>query len=842
MTISRLCGFKSRLRHHQILRGLFGGLFCYLPTLVKRDVVHVEAIAHEEFPNLARLVEITSDAVVVCQPDGCVLHVNKQFLSLVSGMRENVIGIDIKDMLFSDTFERSEDHRLPFGVDGSENTLMLKLSDGSFIPVSVRSLMMTPPKFTGLSHRPPRVLVVLRNLEEQYAKDRRAKRLFSELQAANKRLSGTLSVIMSTVGSEDLSALLDTVLNKLADTLDADGTTIYFSESGGFKLRGASKGLAGEYLPDFIPYGAGIGTYVTREAHACRFSIAPTTEPRGPFSAVFYDIDARVSTPIRVQDTPPFKTVIAAPVFFGTQVLGIIELGWKRHTTPRVSEVRVLEVICDYLSIELVGLVGSMRSQRVAELTRSLNQMRDAMFSLEDRPRESRGQIVSELKRMLSCRICPVVFDATLKSYVIDFEGGSRVALPCSVDDAFFSSKAPASRLSAPADVLSPGAGATQPDLKNARLVRVDRTTKMGDWLYAHGLPGQGVFIDMGRGAVLDAMSPEHDIADGEDSPQAGGATAGDPSSAAPSSTSLASVELPDASVRMFLLLRDGTQEPIDDMEYDYLLRLVHDLELIETGVRSKKEEQRIAQTLQAGMRSQLGRVPGITSDSLYSSATKQALVGGDFYTLIRLPGDRAVMILGDVSGKGVEAASMSALVKTALTAYAWEGRSPVGLARSLNSMLMGFSRVETFATMFIAKIDLRAGTAVYCSAGHPPTMIARVPHEGRNIAAEVEMLSVQSGVVGAFENMVYETGSFTFEKGDIMFMYTDGAIEARNAQGDFFGEQRLRDLLLTQSLQGIEGLCDNVLLSLDEFTGSVLDDDIAMVALRFDTGRSDAL
>lgn len=46
---------------------------------------------------------------------------------------------------------------------------------------------------------------------------------------------------MSTVGSEDLSALLDTVLNKLADTLNADGTTIYFSESGGFKLRGRLK-------------------------------------------------------------------------------------------------------------------------------------------------------------------------------------------------------------------------------------------------------------------------------------------------------------------------------------------------------------------------------------------------------------------------------------------------------------------------------------------------------------------------------------------------------------------------------------------------------------------------
>lgn len=800
----------------------------------------MESIAHEEFPNLARLVEITSDAVVVCQPDGSVLHVNKQFLNLVTGIRDTIVGTDIKDMLFSDTFERSEDHKLPFTVDGSDNTLMLKLCDGSFIPVNVRSLMMTPPKFTGLSHRPPRVLVVLRNLEEQYSKDRRAKRLLSELQSANKRLSGTLSVIMSTVGSEDLSALLDTVLNKLVDTLEADGTTIYFSENGGFKLRGASKSLVDDYLPDFIPYGAGVGTYVLRESRACRFSIVPTTDATGPFTAMFYDIDARTSTPIRMQDTPPFKTMIAVPVFFGTQVLGILELGWKRHTTPRVSEVRVMEVICDYLSIELVGLVSSMRSQRVAELTRSLNQLRDAMFSLEIEPVESKRKIVGEIRRMLSCRLCPVVLEPSRGEYIIDFEGGSRVALPCSVEEAFFSSTVPASRLNsvAAAQAFATGSSADQPDLKLARIVRVDRTTMMGEWLYDHGLPCQGVFIDMGRGFISDspvdgdlagAAGPERDAGCGSDAD--GRAVAG---------ALVSAREFDNFPLRMFILLRDGSQEPIDDMEYDYLLRLVHDLELIESGVRSKKEERRIAQTLQTGMRSQLGRVPGITTDSLYSSATQQALVGGDFYTLIRLPDDRAVMILGDVSGKGVEAASMSALVKTALTAYAWEGRSPVGLARSLNSMLMGFSRVETFATMFIAKIDLRAGTAVYCSAGHPPAMIARVPHEGRNVAAEVEMLSVQSGVVGAFESMVYETGSFTFEKDDILFMYTDGAIEARNDQGDFFGEERLRDLLLARSADGVEGLCGSLLAELDEFTGSALDDDIAMVALRFDTGRSD--
>ena len=109
-----------------------------------------------------------------------------------------------------------------------------------------------------------------------------------------------------------------------------------------------------------------------------------------------------------------------------------------------------------------------------------------------------------------------------------------------------------------------------------------------------------------------------------------------------------------------------------------------------------------------------------------YTFGNEFGVVGGDFYTLVRLPDDCAVMILGDVSGKGIEAASMSALVKTALTAYAWEGAGPARMARSLNSMLMGFSRVETFVTAFIAKIDLKAGRATYCSAGHPPTMVIR--------------------------------------------------------------------------------------------------------------------
>ena len=788
----------------------------------------MEAIAAEELAEVARLVEVTSDAVALCAADGTILHVNQQLLALAGTSRGELVGTDAKDLLFTATFERATTHGLPFPLTGVDTALMLKLADGSFIPVLTRALPIehaadnadAPGNDASAldagaadGSAPIHAIVALRSLEDDYARDRRTQRLLSELQSANRRLSGTLSIIMATVGSDDMPTLLDTVLNRMAETLDAAGTTIYFSESGGFKLRGVSKGLAGLYVPEFIPYGAGIPTYVLHEQRACRLSIVPPSERNGGTGA-YYDLDDRTTHRLRLQDTPPFKTLIAVPVFFGTQVLGIIELGWSRPCTPRVYDVRVLEVICDYLSIELVGLVSSLRAARTAELTRSLNHLRELFFAYGDDRAASWDELVAEVRRMLSCRLCPVVPDAASGGYALDFEGGSRVPLPGGIEETFFSTTAPAARVGGPDAVQTDfmhgetGSDITADELRSVRLARVDRTTAMGEWLARHGLPSQGVFVDMNRASHRDGDASERRAAgvqDGQAGPQP-----------------------------MVLLLRDGSQEPIDDIEFDYLTHLARDYELITGGQRRHESEHRIAQTLQAGMRSSLGSVPGITTDSLYSSATSQALVGGDFYTLIRLPDDRAVMILGDVSGKGMEAASMSALVKTALTAYAWEGAGPAKMARSLNSMLMSFSRVETFVTAFIAKIDLRAGRAVYCSAGHPPTMLVR---DG---AEEVELLSVQSGVMGAFENMRYETGSFAFSAGDMLFMYTDGAIEARDATGAFFGERRLRDVVLADAPQGVKGLCGTVLDALDTFAHGALDDDIALVALRFDAGRAE--
>ncbi|OUP08021.1 SpoIIE family protein phosphatase [Collinsella sp. An2] len=788
----------------------------------------METMGRNESTLLTQLVELTSDAVAICDAAGTVLHVNRQLVAISKMSRDALVGRDIKDLIFSESFERASDHRLPFALDGSDCTLMLKLADGSFIPVLARAIALSPlrtdERSSFIKRLLPkgRVLVVMRSLEEQYAHNRQMQRVLSELQAANKRLSGTLSVIMSTVGAEDLPSLLDSVLNRLVDALDADGATIYFSESGGFRLRGASHGLEHDYVPEFIPYGAGIPTYVLRQSRSCRFSVVPAGEGPGYESGSFYDLDVRRSHKLRVQDMPPFKTLIDVPVFFGTQVMGVLELGWKRFTMPRSSDVNVLEVICDYLSIELVSLSTALRSRRTTELNRSLNHLRDMLYAFEDDQTVAWNELTGEVRRVLACHVCPVVYDERSGGYLIDYEGGSQVMLPADIDSLFFSTTAPAARVGASLrDRFTTPLGrssSTEDELKAFRLTRVDRTSRAGEWLYSHGLPNQGVFLDLRRRpANPQEMRPVEPASEEE------------------------GLVLFDTSrpPMMLLLLRDSSQEPIDDAEFDYLVRLTHDVELFAQNMVRRKETTHIAQTLQIGMRNSLGTVPGIISDSLYSSATQQALVGGDFYTLIRLPDDHAVMILGDVSGKGIEAASMSALVKTALSAYAWEGTSPVQMVRSLNAMLMSFSRVETFATMFVANIDLRSRSALYCSAGHPPTMLIHPladdpAHDGAH-AGEIELLSTQSGVVGAFEDMTFRSGSFTFDPGDILFMYTDGAIEARNAQGEFFGEQRLRDILLSQAGHGVEGLCERVLDELDRFTDSSLEDDIAMVALRLD-------
>lgn len=315
---------------------------------------------------------------------------------------------------------------------------------------------------------------------------------------------------------------------------------------------------------------------------------------------------------------------------------------------------------------------------------------------------------------------------------------------------------------------------------------RVDARSTLGTWISQHSDLSHGVFLHLG--------------------------------------------ELFDSQVDMFAL-RPASSVPFDTSEFEFLSKFAETLRESVEGERERSGETKISHVLQRALRNELPHIDGVNAHGLYSSATEQAVVGGDYFDLFELNDNKIAIIMGDISGKGIEAASMASLVKTAIAAYAWNDMDPAHIVSSLNKLFLNFSRIETFTTLFVAIIDLDKQEGQYCCAGHPPAFLYKPSVAG---GGELELLTYHSPIVGAFEDMEYRNGGFTYNKGDILYLYTDGTTEARSPEGGFFGEAALRECFLAMVDYGAEELNENILTVLEHFTQGRLKDDIAMVTLEF--------
>ena len=141
------------------------------------------------------------------------------------------------------------------------------------------------------------------------------------------------------------------------------------------------------------------------------------------------------------------------------------------------------------------------------------------------------------------------------------------------------------------------------------------------------------------------------------------------------------------------------------------------------------------------------------------------------------------------------------------------------------NRVLVLQSGVEHFATVFFALLDRRDGHITYCNAGHPAAAILRD-------SCTVTALPPNSPLIGAFLDAPFLSSEAYLAPEDVMLLYTDGLIEAR--QGDvLFGEPRLRELLGQCQGQDPERLLDRVVAAVDSFTQGRLADDLALLAIQ---------
>jgi serine phosphatase RsbU (regulator of sigma subunit)/anti-sigma regulatory factor (Ser/Thr protein kinase) len=237
---------------------------------------------------------------------------------------------------------------------------------------------------------------------------------------------------------------------------------------------------------------------------------------------------------------------------------------------------------------------------------------------------------------------------------------------------------------------------------------------------------------------------------------------------------------------------------------------------------RLMAEQRGVAETLQQSLLpDRLPQLPGMTFAARYLPGASGVEVGGDWYDTIELPTGEVGLVMGDVVGHDLRAASVMGHILNALRAYALEGLSPADAMGRLNRFVRQIDRDE-MATCLFAIYHPEASTLLLANAGHyPPVLLGP---EGEAVFLE----SATSPPVGAVDDATYTERLYHLQPGTTVLLYTDGLIE-RRGEPIQLGLERLRRAV-AEAPRAVEELCESVLATL--FADNAPTDDVAVLAL----------
>ncbi|GGQ05451.1 histidine kinase [Actinomadura coerulea] len=259
--------------------------------------------------------------------------------------------------------------------------------------------------------------------------------------------------------------------------------------------------------------------------------------------------------------------------------------------------------------------------------------------------------------------------------------------------------------------------------------------------------------------------------------------------------------------------------------------RREYERELLYARRRARESEaraRRLAETLQRSfIPPVLPPVPGLEVGDAYRPAGAGDEVGGDFYDVFEISPGRWGLVLGDVCGKGVEAAVVTSLARYTVRAVATEAESPADVLRKLNSSLLGHD-AERFCTAVYAGIESGPGGGPLLTVslgGHPAPILAASSGEVRPIGRPGDLL-------GVLDDVVLTDETVELRSGDAVLFFTDGVSEARRDR-EFFGEDRLAGLLSDARASDAGAITARIVDRVLGFQDGVPRDDIALVTLR---------
>ena len=291
-------------------------------------------------------------------------------------------------------------------------------------------------------------------------------------------------------------------------------------------------------------------------------------------------------------------------------------------------------------------------------------------------------------------------------------------------------------------------------------------------------------------------------------------------------SAALVPIATPDELLATLTIISFHPDRPVVGAVADTALAIAGQAALAVDNARLYGQQKAFADTMQRSLLPRTApELPGLELGDVYESASRVE-VGGDVYDYLTLPDGRLAVVLGDVTGHGVDAAADMAMAKYVFRALARDHADPGELLAEVNEVVCSEIAPGRFITLVALVLDPVRGEVACASAGHPPPRL--VLPDGT-----VEAIAASGLALGIDAEQAYGTVAASFPPGAIVVVYTDGVVEARR-DGEQFGVERLDALLAEQRSLPPRRIADAALAACRAWAdGGGLKDDFALVAIK---------
>lgn len=220
--------------------------------------------------------------------------------------------------------------------------------------------------------------------------------------------------------------------------------------------------------------------------------------------------------------------------------------------------------------------------------------------------------------------------------------------------------------------------------------------------------------------------------------------------------------------------------------------------------------------------------VPALEHLEVAAHLKPAGIVSGDFFDFFRYKESGQGMLVADVMGKGLPAGMIMASIQASMRILGTDYQDVDAMVTRLNTLFKEQMKTGVFTSMVVITYDLDAGSLQYTNAGHLPPLLWR--HQTQSI----EWLTSTGPAIGLMNAPSYRSERVDMEPGDVMILYTDGLVEARNRAGDEFDIQRLASFITDHHEKSAQALVAELNHTLHAFTEGCLVDDLTLLVLKW--------